>query len=226
MIALLDIDGTLVDSNYQHALAWFRAFRDHGVIVPVWECHRAIGMGGDQLVAHVADEQTEKRLGEQIRESQGEHYARMVDEVQPLPGARDLVLALKAAGHTIVMASSATQEEVDHYLDLLAARTLADAWTGAGDVQETKPKPDLVLAALQKAAELRDGEDVKAAAKDAVLIGDSVWDVEAAARAKVRTYGVLTGGFSEAELTEAGAESVFGSVQTLVDALHDTELGT
>ena len=225
MIALLDIDGTLVDSNYQHALAWFRAFRDHGVIAPVWECHRAIGMGGDQLVTHVAGEEAEERSGDAIRAAEGEHYARLVDEVQPLPGARELVLGLKAAEHTIVMASSAKPEEVEHYLDLLAARTLADAWTGADDVQQTKPKPDLVLAALEKATELREGEKVKQAAADAVMVGDSVWDVEAAARAKVRTYAVLTGGFSEAELTDAGAEKVFGSVQELVDRIAETDLG-
>ncbi len=220
--AILDIDGTLVDSNYQHALAWFRALRDHGVIAPIWKLHRAIGMGGDQLVTHVVGEEVEKRLGDAVRESQGEHYATMIDEVQPLEGSRELVLALKGAGHTIVMASSAKPEEVDHYLDLLAARTLADAWTGAGDVEQTKPEPDLVLAALEKAAALR--EEDGDLAGEAVMIGDSVWDVEAAARAKVTTYAVLTGGFSEAELTEAGAEKVFGSVQELVDRLSETDL--
>lgn len=216
MIAILDIDGTLVDSNYQHALAWFRALRDHGVIAPIWELHRAIGMGGDQLVAHVVDEGTEKRLGDVVREAEGEHYATMIDEVQPLAGARELVLALKQAGHTVVMASSAKAGEVDHYLDLLAARTLADSWTGAADVEATKPEPDLVLAALEKSG----GE-----ADDAVMIGDSVWDVEAATRAGVRTYAVLTGGFSEAELTEAGAAAVFTSVQDLVERLGETDLG-
>ncbi len=222
MIAILDIDGTLVDSNYQHALAWFRALRDHGVIAPIWELHRAIGMGGDQMITHVVGEEVEENLGEAVRASESEHYASMIDEVQPLAGSRELVLALKRAGHTIVMASSAKPEEVDHYLDLLAARTLADAWTGAGDVEKTKPEPDLVLAALEKAADLR--EEDGDLAKEAIMIGDSVWDIEAASRAKVRTYAVLTGGFSEAELTDAGAEKVFGSVQELVEQLERTDL--
>lgn len=223
MIAILDIDGTLVDSNYQHALAWFRALRDHGVIAPIWKLHRAIGMGGDQLITHVVGEEIEPRLGDAVRASQVEHYATMIDEVQPLEGSRELVLALKGAGHTIIMASSAESAEVDHYLDLLAARTLADAWTAAGDVAQTKPEPDLVLAALEKAAEL--GDEEGDLASEAIMIGDSVWDVEAAIRAKVATYAVLTGGFSEAELTEAGADRVFGSVQQLVEQLGETALG-
>ncbi len=215
MIAILDIDGTLVDSNYQHALAWFRALRDHGVVAPIWELHRAIGMGGDRLVAHVVGEDVEESVGDLARESEGEHYATMIDEVQPLEGARELVLALKRAGHTVVMASSAKPDELEHYLTLLAAKELADDWTDSGDVEGTKPEPDLVLAALEKAG----GE-----AKDAVMIGDSVWDVEAAAKAGVRTYAVLTGGFSEAELVEAGAEKVFHSVQELVEQLGETAL--
>ena len=216
VIAILDIDGTLVDSNYQHAIAWFRAMRDHGLVVPIWKLHRAIGMGGDQMVAYTVDQDAEDRLGDKIREAEGEHYQAMIAEVQPLDGARELVLALKQRGHTVIMASSAKPEELDHYLDLLAARTLADDWTGAGDVEETKPAPDLIDAALKKV----DGRK-----EDAVMIGDSVWDVEAAANAGVDTYAVMTGGFSEAELADAGAKAVFGSVKELVDRLSETALG-
>jgi len=215
MRAILDIDGTLVDSNYHHALSWFRALRDHGHVVPIWRIHRAIGLGGDDLVAHVAGDDAEKRSGDAIRESEGTHYFAVIDEVQPLEGSRDLVLALKQAGHSVVMASSAKTEEVEHYLTLLGAHELVDAWTSAGDVEKAKPAPDLVRVALEKA----EGED------DAILIGDSVWDIEAAKRAKVPTLGVLTGGYSEAELLDAGAQAVFGSVRELVDRLGDTPLG-
>ncbi len=215
MRAILDIDGTLVDSNYHHALSWFRALRDHGYVVPIWRIHRAIGLGGGDLVAHVAGDDAEKRSGDAIRESESKHYFAAIDEVQPLEGSRDLVLALKQAGHSVVMASSAKAEEVEHYLTLLGAHDLVDAWTSAGDVEEAKPAPDLVHVALEKA----EGED------DAILIGDSVWDIEAAKRAKVPALGVLTGGYSEAELLEAGAQAVFGSVQERLDRLGDTPLG-
>ncbi len=215
MRAILDIDGTLVDSNYHHALSWFRALRDHGYVVPIWRIHRAIGLGGDMLVAHVAGDEAEERSGDAVRESEGKHYFAMIDEVQPLEGSRDLVLALKQAEHAVVMASSAKQEEVEHYLTLLGAHELVDAWTHSGDVEDAKPAPDLVEVAMQKA----EGDD------DAILIGDSVWDTEAAKRAGIPTLGVLTGGYSEAELVDAGAQAVFGSVKELLDRLGETPLG-
>lgn len=215
MIAILDIDGTLVDSNYQHSLSWFRALLDNGVVAPIWRLHRAVGMGGDQLVAHVCGDEVEERLGDRVRAREGERYFEMIDEVQPLEGARELVLELKRRGHQVVMASSAKPEEVDHYLDLLAARELVEDWTTSGDVEDTKPAPDLVDAALKKAG----GE-----ASDAVMIGDSVWDVESASRAGVPVLAVMTGGFSEAELREAGAAGVYDSIAELLDALDDTDL--
>ena len=213
MIAILDIDGTLVDSNYQHALAWFLALMRHGLVVPIWRIHRGIGMGGDQLVAHLCGDEVAERLGDAVRESEKDEYAAMIDEVQPLEGSRDLVLALKQRGHTVVMASSAKPEEVDHYLDLLAARELADQWTTSGDVERTKPHPDLVTTALDKAG-----------GGDGVMVGDSVWDVEAAKRAGLKTLAVLTGGFSEAELREAGADAVYDRIGALIDDLDDTPL--
>jgi phosphoglycolate phosphatase-like HAD superfamily hydrolase len=136
--AVLDIDGTLVDTNYHHAFAWFRAFKQRGFLLPLWRIHRHIGMGGDQLVAALA-----------------------------------------------------------------------------GDVEKTTPEPDLVLAALEKAGAEPD---------DAVMIGDSVWDCRAAERAGVRSIGVLTGGFCEDELLDAGAAKVFASVEELRAGLAETPL--
>jgi HAD superfamily hydrolase (TIGR01549 family) len=215
VIAILDIDGTLVDSNYQHALAWYRAFRDHGLTVPVWRIHRSVGMGGDQLVSHLCGDDAEERLGDAVREAEGKHYFAMIEEVAAFEGARELAVRLKELGHTVVMASSAKPEEVDHYLDLLDARELADDWTTSGDVEATKPAPDLVETALDKA-----GRD-----QDALMVGDSVWDCEAAKRAGVQTYAVLTGGFSEDELRDAGAAAVHHSIGSLLDGLGDTPLG-
>src|SRR3954452_12743007 len=214
-VAVLDIDGTLVDTNYHHAIAWFRAFRQHGFVLPLWRIHRHIGMGGDQLVASLAGEGFDREHGDDARTAEKILYTQLIGEVQPLPGARALMEDLKAAGHAVVLASSAKPDELEHYLTLLDARSLADDWTDSGDVEKTKPEPDLLLAALEKA---------DADAKDAVMVGDSVWDCKAAKAAKVRSIGVLTGGFSEAELLDAGASKVFDSVEDLRSRLSETIL--
>jgi HAD superfamily hydrolase (TIGR01509 family) len=214
-VAILDIDGTLVDTNYQHALAWYRAFRKHDVVVPIWRIHRHIGMGGDQLLPALTDEDFEREHGDAVREDEKDLYMQMIDEVEPMRDARKLIEDLKARGHTALLASSAKQDEVEHYLDLLDARELADGWTSSADVEATKPEPDLVHSALEKA-----GAD----AEDAVMIGDTPFDIEAAKRAGVPTIAVMTGGFSEAELRDAGASAVFESVAELRERLAETAL--
>ena len=201
---ILDIDGTLVDTNYQHALAWFRAFRQEGVAVPVWRIHRAIGMGGDQLVAALAGDEVEEEKGDQIRAAEKPLYMSMIEEVEPLEGARELLGELRERGHRTILASSAKEDEVEHYLDLLEARERVEGWTTSADVEETKPEPDLVEAALTKAG-----------TREAVMVGDSVWDVEAARRAGLPTIAVLSGGYAEAELRGAGAIEVFESIADL-----------
>jgi len=215
LTAVLDIDGTLVDTNYQHAVAWYRAFRRHGLTLPVWRIHRSIGMGGDQLVPALAGERWEAEHGEAVRSTEKECYLELIEEVEPLPGARDLIERLKGEGHAVVLASSAKQDEVGHYLDLLDARELVDAWTMSDDVEVTKPAPDLVKAALDKV----DGTD------GAVMLGDSTYDCEAAARAGVPTVALLTGGFSREELAEAGASVVYESLEELLEHLDDTPFG-
>jgi HAD superfamily hydrolase (TIGR01509 family) len=215
LLAILDIDGTLVDTNYQHAIAWYRAFRQHRIVLPVWRIHRHIGMGGDQLVGALTGERVERELGEEIRAAEKVLYMELIAEVEPMRGARELLEELRVRGHETVLASSAKAEEVDHYLDLLDARGLAAAWTTAADVAQTKPKPDLVNAALARSEHGR---------KRALLVGDTPWDVEAARRAGVVTLAVLTGGFARSELEQAGAKSVFESVQELRDRLDETPL--
>jgi HAD superfamily hydrolase (TIGR01549 family) len=214
-LAVLDVDGTLVDSNYQHTLAWYGALREHGHTVSMFRVHRLIGMGGDQLVRALLGDEVEEREGDAIRETEGERYLeRYIDTVQPLEGARELIVRLKDAGRRVVLASSAKPDEVEHYLDLLDARQLADAWTTSGDVEQTKPEPDLIRAALAKL----DGDL-------AVMVGDSTWDCKAARNAGVETLAVLTGGFSAQELFDAGALSVFTSMPELLDRLDATVLG-
>jgi HAD superfamily hydrolase (TIGR01549 family) len=212
--ALLDVDGTLIDANYQHALAWYRAFRRHGIVLPLWRIHRHVGMGGDQIVPALAGEEAEDERGDSIREARKEAYEELIGEVEPLAGARELIVDLKERGSPVVLASSSPQDEIDRYLDLLDARELADDWTTEDDVEATKPEPDLVRAALEKA-----GTD------DAVMVGDTPWDVKAAARAGVRTVTVLTGGFSEQELRDAGAVAVFESIDEFRGRLDETPLG-
>ncbi|HSP74006.1 MAG TPA: HAD family hydrolase [Gaiellaceae bacterium] len=211
--ALLDVDGTLVDTNYHHAVAWYRAFRQHGFPLPVWRIHRHIGMGGDKMIAALLSDEVEERAGDDIRAAEKALYLQLIEEVEPLPGARELLLELKRRGHTIVLVSSAKEDELMHYLELLDARGLADAWTSSADVEATKPDPDLVHAGLEKAGQ-----------KNAVMLGDSPWDCIAAKKARVATIAVSTGGFSVEELRDAGAVAVFESLHDLIESLDETPL--
>jgi HAD superfamily hydrolase (TIGR01549 family) len=211
--AILDIDGTLVDTNYQHAIAWYRAFRQTNITVPIWKIHRHMGMGGDKLVASLTSEAFDEQQGDEVRSAEKVLYMELIEECAPMQGSRELIEDLKRRGNAVVLASSAKSSEVDYYLDLLDARELADAWTMSDDVEATKPAPDLVQAALDKAG-----------TKDGVMVGDTPWDIEAAKRAKVPTIAVLTGGFAEAELTEAGAACVFESIDELRGRLDETPL--
>lgn len=210
---IFDIDGTLVDTNYQHALAWYRAFRREGLVMPIWQIHRAIGIGSDRVVEMLAGARVERELGEKLRDAQGPLYQEMIDEVEPMHGAHELLRDVKKAGHVVILASSAEQEDAERYIDLLDAREFIDGYTTSADVQNTKPEPDIVHAAVEKAG-----------GGPAVMIGDSTWDCEAATRAHLPSIGVLTGGFSEQELTEAGATVVFDSVAHLREHLQTTSL--
>jgi HAD superfamily hydrolase (TIGR01509 family) len=211
--AILDIDGTLVDTNYHHAIAWYRAFLQSDRVLPLWKIHRHIGMGGDQLVAALAGDDFESEHGDDVRAAEKALYMALIHEVRPLEGARGLIEDLKRGGHAVVLASSAKPDEVEHYLDLLDVRKLADSWTHSADVERTKPHPDLVETALEKAG-----------GGPGVMVGDSTWDCKAAATAGVPMVAVLTGGFSEAELREAGAEWVFGSMSELRAEIRSTPL--
>ena len=209
--AILDIDGTLVDTNYQHAIAWFRAFRQHDVVLPIWRIHTHMGMGGDQLVESLTDAETEEEKGDDIRTAEKALYLALIEECQPMDGARRLIEVLKERGKTVVLASSAKEDEVDHYLDLLDVRDLADGWTTSADVDATKPEPDLVEAAIEKG-----GGD------SAAMLGDTPWDCKAAERAGIETVALMTGGFSEQQLREAGAVAVFESIPELLERIDDT----
>lgn len=212
--AVFDVDGTLVDTNYHHALAWYRAFRRFDVVLPVWRLHRAIGMGGDNLVAHVASQEVEERLGEQLRSAWEQEFNALIDEVSAFAGARELLEEVKDRGLRLVLASSGKSEHTRHFLDLLDGTKIADAWTTSDDVEASKPAPDLVSVAMEKVGGRR-----------GVMIGDSVWDAIAAREVGVPTIAVRTGGFSTAELRDAGADWVYDSLDELRDDIHATPLG-
>src|SRR5256714_13867621 len=214
--AILDIDGTLVDTNYHHAIAWYRAFRQHGIVLPIWKIHRHIGMGGDQLVTALTSSDVDDSIGDEIRSAEKALYMALINEVEAVSEAREFVADLKQRGHTVVLASSAKADEVEHSLDLLDARGLADAWTTSADVESTKPQPDLVRAAIDKAGSESDG---------AVMVGDTPWDIEAARGADVPCVAVITGGFSRAELEDAGAVAGFESGAELRASLDETPPG-
>jgi HAD superfamily hydrolase (TIGR01549 family) len=209
--AIFDIDGTLVDSNYQHALAWFRAFRGFDITLPLWQLHRGIGMGGDNFVAHVAGDAVEQRYGQQLRDAWTEEFDQLIGEVQPFAAARPLLAEIKDRGFKLVLASSGKAQHVDVFLDLIGGRDVADAWTTSDDVESSKPAPDLVGAAMAKV----DGTS-------GCMVGDSTWDAVAAGKLRVPTVGVLTGGFSREELRNAGAIRVFDSLGAMLDELDTT----
>ncbi|GAA1857663.1 HAD family hydrolase [Pseudonocardia ailaonensis] len=205
---ILDVDGTLVDTNYQHALSWYRAFLRFDVELPVWRLHRAIGMGGDQLVPAVAGARFEDEHGDDVRAAWAEEFEPQLGEVRAFGGVRELLAGIRGAGPKVVLASSGAPEHVEVYLDLFDGRELANAWTTSEDVDRTKPEPDLLGAALARVGGSR-----------AVVVGDSVWDFEAAGRAGWPGYGLRTGGFSADELRAAGAREVFESVPELQESL-------
>ena len=216
VIAILDVDGTLVDTNYHHSLAWSRALLAHGAVVPLVDLHRHMGMGGDQLVEAVAGEEFDREHGEDARAAEKDEYAKLIDEVQALKHATELIEALRERGATVILSSSAKEDEIKHYVGLLGVEDVP--YTTSADVEETKPEPDLIKAALEKAG-AGDRE------REAIMVGDSTWDCEAAKRAGVRTFALLTGGFGQDELTEAGAERVYRRLEDLIGDL-DTLLET
>lgn len=193
---LLDVDGTVIDSTYHHAVAWARAFAGEDVEVELWRLHKAIGMGGDKLVAHVAGDEVEEAKGDALREAWEAEYERMKDQVRLLPGTRELIEQAQERGLKVVFASSGKESFMQSVLDLLPGVEL-DGVTTSDDAEASKPEPDILQVALDKVGGTR-----------GLLVGDTTWDAKAADRAGVPMIGVLTGGFSEAELREAGAVEV------------------
>jgi HAD superfamily hydrolase (TIGR01549 family) len=181
--------------------------------VPMWRVHRHIGMGGDQLVEAIAGESVEHRAGDELRDAAAEEFKALRAECEPLEGARELIEELKKRGASVVLASSANQDDLGFFLAKLGVQDLVDGWTTADDVERSKPHPDIVNAALAKAG-----------TKDAVMVGDSRWDIEAARHAGLETVAVIAGGWSKQELLDYGAVAVFESLVELRQRLDETPL--
>ena len=213
---LFDIDGTLVDSTYHHAIAWQRAFDRHDVPVPVWRIHRTVGMGGDKLVAQVAGDGVEDRLGDDLRKAWREEYLELKAEVDPLPGAAELVHTLVADGYRVALASSGDPEFSREAVDQLGIGDDIELLTTSEDADESKPEPDLIGVTLERLGQV----------DRAVLVVDTPYDVESAGRAGLPCIGLLSGGYSDAELTDAGAVLVVDTPEDLLDLNWNDYLST
>ncbi|CAA0094279.1 Phosphorylated carbohydrates phosphatase [Mycolicibacterium vanbaalenii] len=212
---LFDVDGTLVDSNYLHVWAWLRAFDAEGLPVDAWRIHRCIGMDGTTLVRTLSGDAGEGVL-ERLKKGHSEFYEQSAHLLGPLPGARDLLRAVADRGLQVVLATSAPEDELAMLRKVLDCDDIVAAVTSSKDVETAKPKPDIVQVALDRAS---------ATADDAVFVGDAVWDCEAAARVKVPSIGLLSGGTSRAELLDAGASAVFEDAGDLLGKLDSTRIG-
>lgn len=213
---LFDVDGTLVDSNYLHTIAWWQAFRRYDHDVPMSAIHRAIGMGGDKLVAHLLGEERDAEQDEELDATHGAVFSAWWPALRTFEGARELVGACARKDLVVVLASSASKPELKVLRQVIDADDAITAATSSGDAEESKPSPDILQAALD-AADLR--------AEDTVFVGDSVWDVHASADLGIPTIGLTCGGTSEAELREAGAKEVYRDPRELLQKLDSSLLG-
>jgi len=207
---LIDVDGTLVDSTYLHASAWAVTLRGLGHDIPTARTHRLIGMQGPRLLAELLGEERAAEIAEQAEEEHSRRFAAVRDQVAPLPGATELLRTLHEQGIPAVLASSAEEEEIEHYLRLLDAEDLVTGYTAASDVERSKPDPEGVLKALEKSGCDR-----------GIVLGDSPWDVLAAKAAGLPAAAVRTGGFATAELEEAGAAVVCEDPAELCERLDE-----
>lgn len=212
--AILDIDGTLVDSNYEHVRAWYDAFRQFGIVVPEAWIHRSIGMGGDKLVPHLLNSDENDPRVKPLSDAHDRIFrAQYIEGIQALPGTAAFFDCLEQHGYAMALATSAKPDELEHYIRLLGLGDRLAATVSKGDVQETKPAPEIFAVACEKL-----GLDPSRG----IAVGDSVWDAESAGRVGLRLVGVCTGGFDDDELLEAGAAAVYKDLPQLLDCWDDS----
>jgi len=212
---LFDVDGTLVDTTYLHTVAWWEALRQQGADVPMAKIHRAIGMGSDKLLDHLLDPARDRDLDEQASIAHDILYGAWWERLRPLPGATALLHAVAGRGHAVVLASSAKEPELGQLRRVVDAEDAIAAATSSSDAEQSKPAPDILQAAIDQS-----GVDPRAA----VFVGDSVWDVQAAARLDIPCIGLACGGTSAGELREAGAVATYDDPAALLAALDDSPI--
>jgi len=212
---LFDVDGTLIDSSYFHAIAWWQAFRREGLDTQISAIHRCVGMGGDKLIEHLVPDCTQD-MQEDLKSAHGAVFSTYWPSLRPFDSARDLLAACADAGLAVGLASSAQERDLNVARRLLDAGTTIDAWTSSNDAEESKPAPDILLACLEK---------LELSAADVVYVGDAVWDVLAAAAIGVPAIALTCGGISEAELREAGAAEVYDNPRHLLENLESSAIG-
>jgi HAD superfamily hydrolase (TIGR01509 family) len=206
---LFDVDGTLVDSNDLHTAAWQEAFRHFGLVVDYDDIREQIGKGGDNLIPSLLPAEIAERLQDDIEKFRTDLFSRdYLHKARPFPGAADLLRRVHKSGTKLVLASSAKQTELDHHIERLGCRDFLTATTSKDDVEHSKPCPDIFEAALEKARPLNGGE--------AVVVGDTPWDIKAARRLGLPIIAVRCGGFAEEQLE--GAAAVFDGPHALIDA--------
>lgn len=213
---LFDVDGTLIDSSYVHTLSWWGAFRQQGYDIPMARIHRCVGMGGDRLVDSLLPAGRDRRADQEILASHSALYASHWPALRAFAGAKDLLVQCHASGLAVALASSARERDLQAMRDILGADAVIDAATSANDAKESKPAPDILVAALAA---------VGVEAADAVYVGDAVWDMQAAAALGMPAVGVACGGISAAELLDAGAAEVYADPQELLANLTSSAIG-
>ncbi|WP_315987545.1 HAD family hydrolase [Actinomadura sp. HBU206391] len=212
---IFDVDGTLVDTNYIHVVTWWEAFRQYEHDVPMARVHRAIGMGSDKLLDHALPEDRDRTADDEIRAAHRHLYGEFWTRLRAFDGAAELLRACAGRGLKVVLASSASEREMRALRAALDAEDAITVATSSDDAEESKPAPDIVQVALTRAG---------TRPERAVFVGDTVWDVQACAKAGVPCVAVLTGGISRHELAEAGAVALYESVADLLRRFDDSPL--
>lgn len=208
---LFDVDGTLLDTNYLHVLAWARAFRDCGREATMAELHALIGMGSDKLIERFTGAEDSE-----LDEAHSKRYAELGGDGRSLPGAAAMLRETKRRGGRVVLGTSAKGHELEKILDTLAARDAVDVVVTSADVEHSKPDPDIFRVALERSG---------LSPQTAIAVGDTVWDIKAAAELGLRTVGVTTGGIAREVLSAAGAVEVYSGVDELLRRFDESSLG-
>lgn len=215
---IFDVDGTLIDSVDYHAEAWQKIFIRYGHHFPFEMIRHQIGKGGDQLLPFFLSADEVERLGKQIERERSELLkAEYMPRFKPFPCTRELFERIRADGRKIVLASSAKVDELEYYKKLARIDDLIEEETSSDDAKRSKPDPDIFHAAMAKLG--------KISADEAIAVGDTPYDAEAAGKAGIRTIGVLCGGFPEAELRQAGCIAIFRDPADLLARYDESPLG-